>query len=64
MHSWHLNIEVEHKCAVGLLEHFIGKIARYYICLGTPIVVDYAFVLDSFVTCLQMLALAGAKRQL
>ena len=60
----HSNIEFECKCAVGLPEHFTRKIARYYICLGMPIVVDSS-VLYSFVSFLQTPASAGnvAERQ-
>ena len=35
-----LNIEFELKCAVGLLGYYARTFAKYYICLGSPIVVD------------------------
>ena len=44
IHLGHLNVEFEHKCAVGLPGHFVGLFAGHYICLGMPIVVDSSFV--------------------
>ena len=61
--SPHLNIEFDQKCVVGLLGHFAGTFTRYYICLGSPIVVDSSLVLHPCDSSVFIPASAYANRQ-
>ena len=61
--SLYLNIEFELQCVVGLPGYFARTFSDYYICLGSPIVVDSSFVLYLLTLLMFTSALAGAERQ-